>query len=315
MNDLVRSPTEPPRPQSGVTVISWLRESMEDTLRFVAWYLDLGVDHMHLYLDDPDDPCQTVLAQQPGISCWPCTSNFWAHAGLTPNSPHPDRQKAALSHGYANVTSGWVLTVDADELLYPQDGLPALLKTLPEATRSASILPVEAIRSDKAFTGLYRCPMENDDVRRVYGPVGQLMLPRRGLVGHIEGKSLTRAGLPISGMHQHYPLDAEGKPVSDLALDGRQGVWLLHLFDRGYELWRSRLERVGGRSFGGRLSRHIRKLREESTDPEAELRNLYRQLQGFDDRRLSRLRAAGGLLAPDLDLDAPARRMFEDFLS
>ena len=99
-----------------------LKEPLEVTLGFVAWYLDQGADHIHLFFDDPEDSAIAILDGQARVTCTPCTDDFWRSIAIRPDAPFVKRQNRALTHLYGQLTEGWLLNVDADEILFVQDG-------------------------------------------------------------------------------------------------------------------------------------------------------------------------------------------------
>ncbi|WP_093034938.1 glycosyltransferase family 2 protein [Ruegeria marina] len=293
-----------------------LNEPLSDTLRFAAWYLEAGAAGLILLFDNPDDPAQRVLSAIPEITCIPCTPSFWADLGLTPDTRFTKRQNAALSWVYRSLPVGWLLNVDADEFLHVMNGTVAgFLAGVPDAVEAVRVETAEIVASPAQASGhVYRLPMERDVARRVYGDSAALFGPRRkGLIGHPQGKSFIRCGLPGVSLRQHWAQRADGSEIAEKYVPVREGAALLHHIGLDYAVWRSKLDwRLVSAGFTVPLTERIRAIL-DAPDVEERLRTLHADLHGVDADRLDRLRAEGVSLELPIDLDEiSARRFGED---
>ena len=292
-----------------------LNESLADTLRFAAWYLEAGADGLTLMFDNPQDPAMGVLGDHPKISCIPCTPDFWEKLGLTQDTRFPKRQNFALSHIYRATSEDWLLNVDADEFVYVADGTIAdlLASQAPETefVRIETAEIVEPLVRQEALT--FRLPMERDAARRVYEDNAELFGPRRkGLVGHPQGKSATRTGIQGVSLRQHWPQRRGGEDMVEQMINRDSGAHLLHFIGLDYDAWHGKLEwRAGSRGFTVPLTERIQAAM-ASDDSEAALRELHARLHKASPEVLDRLQAEGARLDLHLDLDAVARRVFGD---
>ena len=295
-----------------------LRESRADTLRFAAWYLAEGAASLLLHFDDPQDPAIGVLDDHPRITCIRCTDEFWQGLGIAPDAPFVKRQNAALTAAYHATTEPWFLNVDADEFLHVGDAaLADLLAAQPPSVQALRVITAEAVgragpgpEPAPAVTH-FRLPMERDAARRVYGDDAPLFGPRRkGLIGHPQGKSVTRTGIAGARVRQHWVETGDGARVAERVLDAGSGCHLLHLIGLDFDAWRAKLDwRSGSRGFTTPLTARIAAAR-AGPDPEAALRRLYDAMHRMDAARLARLAAEGARLDLALDLDARVRAAF-----
>ncbi|WP_449284303.1 glycosyltransferase family 2 protein [Lutimaribacter marinistellae] len=289
-----------------------LREDLQDTLRFAAWYLDAGADRLTLYFDDPQDLAIGVLRHNPRIQCIACTSEFWRDLGLDPDTRFTKRQNAALTHAYRQSDTDWFLNVDADEFLHV-DGraIRDFLDDIPEDAVSVRIETAEGVGTTHDHPRrVFRLPMERDAARRVYGEDAGLFGPRRkGLVGHAAGKSAIRGGQGDLSLRQHWPV--RGKEIPPEHVAGREsGAYLLHMIGLDYGPWRAKVDwRVASRGFIASLTQRVAEALERE-DPEPELRDLHQRLHRMDAAALERLAAENALLELSLDLDAGVQRHF-----
>lgn len=290
-----------------------LNEPLADTLRFAAWYLDAGASGLTLLFDNPEDPALEVLAGHPAVTCIPCTAEFWAGLGLTPDTRFTKRQNMALSWVYRSMPDGWLLNVDADEFLHVMNGtVSSFLAAMPAETEAVRVETAEIVAGPAGATeNIYRLPMERDVARRVYGDSAALFGPRRkGLIGHPQGKSFVRCGLPGVSLRQHWAQRADGSEIVERYVPVREGAALLHHIGLDYVVWRAKLDwRLVSSGFTVPLTERIRGML-DLPDAEEQLRALHADLHGVDVERLDRLRAEGVSLELPFDLDAITARRF-----
>jgi len=290
-----------------------LNESLADTRRFAAWYLAEGANSLLLLFDNPQDPAIGVLGDHPRIDCVRCTPEFWEMLGMTPETNFPKRQNAALTWAYHRTDEPWFLNVDADEFLHVEGrSIATLLGAQPRGIEAVRVVTAEAVRPLMPKEQLqFRLPMERPAATEVYRENKVLFGPRRkGLVGHPQGKSATRTGLPEVRARQHWVEWPDGTPVNERVVGAAQAAYLLHMIGYDFEAWRRKLDwRSGSRGFTTPLTRRIEEAM-ASDDPDGRLRALYDALHVMDDAALMRLEAVGARLELALDFDAPVRAVF-----
>ncbi len=288
-----------------------LREPVEVTLHFVAWYLDQGADHITLLFDNPRDPAIAMLRDFPRVSCFPCTDAFWSMLNMADEQRFPKRQNAAMTWLYHQHTDGWFLNVDADEYLLCTDGgIAQMLADQPAEAISVRVVTAEALsQSVPQALAAFRTPMNKETVRAVYGADAPLFRPRRmGLIGHPQGKSLTRCGNRDLRLRQHWPERRRAGRQPEVLLEPSSGCHLLHVIGSDYEIWRHKLEwRTGASGFAPGLADRLRTAM-AAAEPEAQLRDLHQRLHCADAALLGRLRDVGALIEVDLGLDEKVQR-------
>ncbi len=283
-----------------VTVVAVVREPLDLTLRFVGWYLKLGASKIRLYFDNPDDEALSALAEIPIVECIRCSPDFWKAVGVGPSDRYTKRQMAALTHGYRETTTTWFLAVDADELVFLKAHSLGGFAQLVAADVLAVRFPTAEAVKCKQRGSFFRLQISRQSVRRVYGERADAFLPRGGLIGHADGKSMTRSGLSISKVRPHWVLDEGGEPVVATMLPASEGNLLLHFFDNGYAEWRRKLEwRLRSWSFSTGLERMFSLAAEQ--EGEDGYRKLYDLLHTLTDNDLERLAKEGGCVRLDVD--------------
>ena len=294
-----------------LTVAAILKEPVAVTLRFAAWYLDQGADRVRLFFDDPSDPAIPLVQDHPGIDAQPCTQDFWDRVGIAPDARFTRRQNLALTVAYRETAEGWFLNVDADELVWLEHApLGDFLAAQEADVLSVCFRTAEAVQTPGTPGTHFRLPIPRRARAAIYGEGGNVLMRRGGLVGHDDGKTAVRAGMPGLVLRQHWAQYPDGTRVPARDVGPAQGGYLLHFFDRGYESWRAKLDwRRSSYGFRPEIRDELIALR-EGPDPEAALRALYEAAHVFDPGRVRLLAEAGSHLGRDYDFDAPVARHF-----
>lgn len=226
---------------------SWMVHALVDetvdlTAAFVAHYLDLGADLVHLYLDRVRPDVDALLASQPKVRLTTCDATYWAARGNGKRPPLlADRQLAALREVYAGLEQDWLFYCDADEYLVPPLDFGTYLACQPATVPFLRIEVVERVQrrdhpAETVFGGIGRRVLigRNDDVVRIYGEDAARMM-RQGMLGHSIGKSVIRRGRPLFPA-VHFPFPEPMVHPRDWAkfLKTRRwqtwapGAWLVH---------------------------------------------------------------------------------------
>jgi hypothetical protein len=281
----------------GFTVAAIVNESGPVIDRFLRWYLAQGASAVWLFFDDPASPNMDRLASAAGVTVTPCTPEFWHGLGLSPDVRFTRRQNAALTWAYGQVQDGWLLNVDADELMYfPGTTLAARLETVAAEDRTIRVASAELVGADVPEQ-MFRIQVPRERIGAVYADAADLFRRRFGLIGHADGKSFHRAGQPGIRLRQHWAEDAGGNEVPGLRWGAAEGAYLLHYLAPDYELWRAKLEwRLGSHGFPEPIKERLRAIQASEPDPEAAYRRLYDLLHRLTPAQIAQLREIGGLL-------------------
>ena len=279
-----------------LTVATVAREPLPVLTRFVRWHLAQGAGRIVIFLDDPDDPAQRALAGDPRLDLRPCTADLWTKMGVQPDARFTRRQRAAMTAAYREVRSGWVMILDADELMWTRDRrLPEALAGLPDDVPTLRIHSAEEVGLASGGAA-FRMPVPRKTVDDIYGADAPLFRPRFGLVGHPEGKSIHRAGQHDIRLKLHWAVTEDGSKVEGPVWGAAERAYLLHYFAPGYDRWRAKMDwRAGAHGFADPLKARLAEIA-ALEDPEAGYRALYHRLHGLNAAEEAALEAAGGLL-------------------
>ncbi len=293
------------------TVVTIAHEDPEVIKRFVAWHKDAGAAEITIFFDKPDDPAIGLVAQMEGVNAVGCDTRFWSSLKLTPDSRFTKRQNAACRLGYDAAAAGWVLNIDADELLYIQGvSVGEFLASQPRNFRGVLVRPAERVLiNGDEDQAAFRAPMPREVIEAVYGDLAGLVIRNDGLVGHNIGKSILRTGLGKFWLRQHYGQLPDGEQMVDATYGAEDGALLLHFFNRGYDDWRRKLDyRLANRGFRHRMRAVLQEARD--AQDEDRLKTLFEQLHHMTPAQAETLGRHGLLRRPDLDLDAKIARYF-----
>jgi hypothetical protein len=264
--------------------------------RFVRWYLAQGARRVDLYFDNPDHAAISRFAAMPGVNVTACTPAFWASIGIAADARFTRRQNAVLTQAYHALPDGWLLNVDADELMYVRGATLADWLAARQDAQTIRIATAEHVQSN-TDEQLFRLPLPRQVVSEIYGNEADLFRRRFGLIGHADGKSFHRAGRADLRLRQHWSEDATGAEVVGTRLGAEDGAYLLHYIAQDYSVWRNKLDwRLGSHGFPDPIKERLRTISAQGGDVELGYRALFDLLHGVSPSRAEALQSAGGIL-------------------
>lgn len=96
---------------------------------YVNYHLNLGIDSVVLFFDDPEDEGFDYFARQENIIAYQCDDAYWAPLGKRPKDIET-RLRYNMTVADQILTERnftWQINIDNDELLYPKGDLKSLL--------------------------------------------------------------------------------------------------------------------------------------------------------------------------------------------
>lgn len=287
------------------STVSLVKDRPEVIKRFVSWHLGLGAKHMHLFFDDPKDPCISMLDGIEQVTATACTDEFWRKLlGKPVIKRQGRRQNKATTFGYQQVHEGWVLNLDCDEFLHcPNVDVSAFLANQSDAVNVIRLRPAERILPD-ADGGFerYRLAASKESLGLIHQEFAPVMYGRSGFFGHLDGKSFIRAGLEGVQLRQHWPMDAQNRAMRDLDIPASQEMALLHRNAEGFASWRGKLEfRVNSVSIPEVLRGHLRTLLDAGN--EDQLRDVHQQIFHIPEEKAQRLPDGSNEVRLEVSLD------------
>ena len=210
---------------------------------WVSYHLNIGVDHMFLFFDNPEHPGISSVAENARITPVRCDSEYWPGGSakrerLTLHERQWFNANKALQWARERGFD-WIAHIDSDELIYFDGNLKLGLDAIPNSVEVARLRVLEFIprqlEYEHPFAGTHwfrvgpKRPARKArpssvhewilclaEMASYYGRLGgaKLICPgARGpfLRGHTGGKSLVRVTADIKGMGVHLPAPPDGR--------------------------------------------------------------------------------------------------------
>lgn len=231
-----------------------LRTSLDNTLRFVYYHLNLGVDHMFLYFDNKNDPAIETLECIPKVTCVRCDDAFWKDIPHTFTRDVHKRQSVCLMRAFRKVKAmpgfEWLFHIDSDELMYFPDGLHETLSKTPNGANTFRLFPLEAVCEnmypEHAFedSTFFKRRELNKSVRdalekRLKEKHPELFCNRL-LRGHIYGKSAVRLSSCPQDITCHEPIFTDEVPKIEYY---DPNSFILHYESNSFDDWKNKMDR------------------------------------------------------------------------
>jgi hypothetical protein len=209
-----------------IGAVSTVRADRTTLRMFVNYHLNVGVEHLFLFFDDPSDPAIDHFKQEDRLTCISCDERYW-----TASSQSVDPSLDASSIEFRQVHNAslalrwareqgldWIAHIDSDELLYAPFGLRRLLDDI---DAGAVILPTLEAIPKRSYARHYFTDIQT--FRRLESPIPKATriatrLYRRAATygyfrAHTEGKAIVRTRSPFAGMGIHSPVEAPDQQV------------------------------------------------------------------------------------------------------
>ena len=113
-----------------VCLVSTIRSTVTETIYFVNYHLNIGIDEIILFFDNPDDEAFVHLKDYTRVRLTRCDSDYWRTKGVSRPATIEDRQECNANVGLrvaAEAGFQWIIHIDSDELIVPKDDLKMIL--------------------------------------------------------------------------------------------------------------------------------------------------------------------------------------------
>lgn len=186
-------------------VVATIKARPKEVLSFVAYHLELGADHVFIFLDNENPVAEAALKAHPQVTVIRTNDQYWQERQKKRPAKHQVRQTTNATYAYENATDlDWLVHIDVDEFLCPNTTIRETLAGLPPDTVCARVHPAEALATDdidgldpKATYCKAWMPAElkrRDLEAQIYPNFGCYI--RGGFVSHFVGKIFVRTGQP-----------------------------------------------------------------------------------------------------------------------
>lgn len=302
------------------SVVTTLRGTPQVVAPFVSHHLDMGAQSLFIYLDGPDPALQRLLDPLPQVQLTVCDEAHWQSMNKPLSTTGlVQRQLANARHAQQRAQSDWLLHIDSDEFLHPQQSAGAsLAQELAELPRDmlwARIPNLERVvaretRQQGLFDGMFRDQVTDPDLeQRIYGEDHVFL--RNGFSGYIRGKTAIRVSADLS-WRLHLAQGPSG-PAPHATL---QNTRILHFDGWTPRHWITKIMRRVTDTSGAHSGRRaqITRMRDMVENPTGQLA-LFDRVQTLSPETEARLRAEGLLHDIGFDPRPSLARYFPGFSS
>jgi hypothetical protein len=308
-----------------------LKAPRQEIVTFVNYHLDIGVDHLFLFFDDPTDESASIFNHDKRVTCIRCDGEHWQSLGIASSNIMTIPEKQTENSKIAIELAGkqkydWIIHIDIDEFLYSFVNLKAELSSVCHSIDTVSYRPLEAIANIPTllnYTGFkysYTCKFSTKmfvytSTDKSYILLSKILyiLKREfcRLIGlakpfkyrltkaHIEGKCATRLKSKISKLGPHFPYPSTN---SKLHIKISRNSWVLHYDSPTYALWRRkwnrRMPKAGNPIWGHKSRSHTNRMfldysEYSEKNDEKEFKRFYNFLYGISPFEYKVLKALG----------------------
>ena len=257
-----------------VATITTLKAPASETLAFINYHLNSGVDHMYLFFDDPEDEAIPLIENFSNLSIFRCNDAYWANTGTDQKSDVQQRMSHNAMKAFNLARENgfeWVIHIDHDEFIYGPSSVKNYLTTLSDRIEVIRFPVMEAmpqsysyknafedIRYFKVFNALastlpdfsttepHAVKQEKSikrwhlkrKIARVLGSKHvKYDLGRNFLHGHQMGKSAIKTSARIKYIDSHKPLPETGNNPEIIVSDS---FYILHYDCMGFDSWKNK---------------------------------------------------------------------------
>lgn len=228
---------------SKVAIISTVKGGLEELTLFINYHLNIGIDKIILFFDDPSDNCiEHVSSTYKNIHAVRCTNEYWLEKFSYRPDLHTERQVVNVNEGVGiakELGCQWIIHIDRDELIYSAKNLKSVLEDSESDVIKFSIR--EAIPEVENYKNIFEpktFKVPNPSSRKV--KVAKLFGCNSVFCGdgYFKGHTRSKVAIKITSkiqkvaIHQPLEYDKENTKFIDT-----EEVKLLHFDSIGFHDW------------------------------------------------------------------------------
>ena len=275
---------------SRLAIASLVSQSASSIILFCRYHFQLGVEHIFLFFDYPEEADIPELRSDPRVTITVCDGAFWKRLNIERVASLRDRNSAVLSCGFIAARDAgytYVALIDSDELLYVDRSLDAALADAFANADVAYLYPEEAIHDHASIQGgdfSHRCfKVRTNRLNRMLAPFFYFRnkdVSDEGFLGHLLGKNIFLTSVGYKTMHMHNPI------LEDRFKRNRtKSIILLHFdcmdFDEWKKKWAMRFSGMAIPDMRDKRARQYEQIRAATARGDSALRALYERYYLF----------------------------------
>jgi len=224
-----------------VAAISTVKAPLHELRMFVNFHLNIGVDEIILFFDDPLDKAIDALSQYKNVSTVACTSEYWLKKlGRAPVT-FGDKQHTNINEGVriaVDKDCEWVIHIDSDELVNPSLNIKHILVNCGADALRFSLMEAASEKEDydNIFaTTLFKKPSSEKKLQaaKLLG-CSHTLFENEYFRGHTASKMAIHVSPKIRVYGTHGPKEYE---TDTTIIENTRDIGLLHFDCVGFENW------------------------------------------------------------------------------
>ncbi|MFV8783034.1 glycosyltransferase family 2 protein [Microbulbifer sp. SA54] len=229
-----------------VGIISTVKAPILQLHLFVNYHLNVGIDHIILFFDDPDDEGIDFFSKYTQVTAVRCSSDYWHKIiGKRPESIER-RQTINVNHG-AELLSlkkiDWLIHIDCDELLRTSQPIKQIIGR--HKTDAIRFSLFEAVAEKETYDHIFlpslfkKKPSKKQISMAKKLGCSNAIFEGEFLRGHMMSKSAVRISNKTKGKHGiHGPKKSHGLKLTNTDL-----IQLLHFDCVSIDDWKMKWDR------------------------------------------------------------------------
>ena len=268
------------QPKPTIAIVGTFRTSLHDTIRYVNYHLNAGIDHLFLFFDDPTDPAIEALAEYTQVSCFRCDEQYWSASGFIVLPSELNRKQIINANTGLRLARemgiDWLTHIDSDELLYAEEGITAALSRVERSVEVIAFQVLEAVPEQLEYDCMFEQVTLFKRTHRRLNRVCFMLAKLFGCQGafyngeYFRGhqcKTALRTSASVKSMGIHEPVRNEDRPYTILKT---RRIKLLHYDACAFSTWK----RKWSIRLDGTISVNVRGNRKQQWD---EIDNAFRE--------------------------------------
>jgi glycosyltransferase involved in cell wall biosynthesis len=225
-----------------VCIIATIKAPLRETICFVNYHLNLGIDGIILFLDDPQDPAAEALSDYIRVHAIKCDNAYWTSRRIEVPATSVLRQTLNVNYGIklaGKIGFDWAIYIDGDELLMPDGDIKSILAQ--QTVDVVRFAMKEAVSEKDRYENIFEATLFKERVTTENRSRLELAysMARDGaffegeyLRGHSDSKVAVRINSNIEWMSSHGPVRPKMAEV------GTARITLLHYDCVGIDAWK-----------------------------------------------------------------------------
>lgn len=295
-----------------IAIVSTVKAPISELKIFVEHHCKIGIDHIILFFDDPEDDAFDYFANYGNVVAIACDEHYWVETASNRPVNIEGRQVLNANKGFIIAKENscdWIIHIDSDELIYPTNRLHDLLNNCNADLLKFEVL--EAVSEKKEYEHIFVPSLFKRTPNQFQIKLAQLFGCRSAIYngeffrGHLASKVAVKISENILSLGIHGPKFSSG----DVILKSTRRIKLLHYDCIGFEAWKRKWSR---RFDGTATASEMRENRQQQFDEfrsaleegDEALSVLYQKMQVIPKKERAVLHKLNMLIRLDINLTA-----------